>query len=130
MEIKRALVVDDTTMIRASVRYCMENVGFEVEEASNGREGLSKLQQMSLGGSPPDIILIDINMPKMDGVTFIKKVRSTAFSLVPILVMTSETSKNRKIEGCNAGASGWLVKPFREKDLIAMIKKHIPSLQN
>lgn len=122
---KQILVVDDSNVLRASVRFALEGSGLDVVEAENGRDGLSELEKMAESGSRPLMILTDINMPVMDGITFIKKVKKTPMKFVPILVLTTENQDMKKLEGEKVGASDWLVKPFREDQLINVIKKYL-----
>ncbi|MDJ0763481.1 MAG: response regulator [Myxococcota bacterium] len=128
MDKKTVLIVDDTRMIRASVRYCLEKSGLAVEEAENGQLGLDKLKEMDQGDIRPALILSDINMPVMDGITFIKEVKKTKSRFIPILVLTTETSEDKKREGKQAGAAGWLIKPFQEDELIGVVRKFVPEL--
>ncbi len=121
------LIVDDTNMIRASTRYCLEKAGFEVEEAENGAVGLERLADMIQSGRRPDIILSDIHMPVMNGIEFITQAKKGDARFIPILVLTTETSDNMKQKGKAAGASGWLIKPFNEEELLMVVRKFIPD---
>lgn len=121
------LIVDDTNMIRASTRYCLENAGFEVEEAENGAVGLDRLADLIQSGRRPDIILSDIHMPVMNGIEFITQAKKGDARFIPILVLTTETSDNMKQKGKAAGASGWLIKPFNEEELLMVVRKFIPD---
>lgn len=120
---KSILVVDDSAVLRASVRFSLTNAGYEVIEAGNGKEGLGKLKQMVEQGRRPSMIISDINMPIMDGITFIKNVKKTSCRFVPILVLTTESQSQKKMEGKRAGATGWLVKPFNDGQLAAVVGK-------
>jgi len=119
------LVVDDSMVLRSSVKYTLTGAGLDVAEAKDGKEGLEVLSTLSREGRRPSMIISDINMPNMDGITFIKEVKKTDARHVPILVLTTESQPHMKEEGRNAGAAGWLVKPFREEQLIAVIKKFV-----
>jgi two-component system chemotaxis response regulator CheY len=122
---KKILIVDDSAVLRASVKFTLQAIGLSVVEAGDGKQGLKALDDMAKTGERPAMILSDINMPIMDGITFIKQVKQTAFKYVPILVLTTESQESKKMEGKAAGASGWLVKPFKEDQLIAVVRKFV-----
>ncbi len=119
------LVVDDSAVLRASVKFTLKSAGFDVEEAQDGQDGLDKLDSMVTSGNRPAMILTDINMPIMDGIQFIKEVKKTPNKFLPILVLTTESQDTKKMEGKKAGAAGWLVKPFKEDQLIGVIRKFV-----
>jgi two-component system, chemotaxis family, chemotaxis protein CheY len=125
MSEKYVLVVDDSATLRASVNYTLKEAGFDAINAVNGKDGLDKLQQAMNEGKHVAMIISDINMPVMDGITFIKEVKKTPFKYTPILVLTTESQEDKKIEGKKAGASGWLVKPFKPEQLIYVTKKFV-----
>lgn len=120
---KKILIVDDSATLRASVNYTLREAGFETIDAVNGADGLEKLNQSIKAGIQIGMIISDINMPVMDGITFIKAVKKTPFKYTPILVLTTESQEEMKMKGKNAGASGWLVKPFKPEQLIYVTKK-------
>ncbi len=122
---KKILIVDDSAVLRASVKFALTSAGYDVAEATDGKNGLDVLKKLSDANDRPAMILSDINMPVMDGITFIKNVKQTPCKFVPILVLTTESQESKKMEGKEAGASGWLVKPFKEDQLIAVIKKFV-----
>lgn len=125
---KTILVVDDSATLRMAVEMTLGQAGHEVIQAINGKEGLRKLQEMGQRGVAPDLIISDINMPQMDGITFISEVKKTEFRYLPIIVLTSEREDDMKMKGKKAGASGWLVKPFKPDTLLAVVKKFTRSL--
>jgi len=125
MSDKYILVVDDSATLRASVNYTLKEAGFDTLNAINGKDGLDKLQQAMAEGKQIAMIISDINMPIMDGITFIKEVKKTPFKFTPILVLTTESQEEKKLEGKKAGASGWLVKPFKPEQLIYVTKKFV-----
>ncbi len=125
---KTILVVDDSATLRMSVEMTLKPAGYEVVQAVNGKEGLDKLQEMQARNQPPAMIISDINMPVMDGITFIKEVKKTPLKYIPILVLTTEREDSKKLEGKKAGAAGWLVKPFKPETLIAVVRKFTRSL--
>ena len=96
----------------------LTKAGFQVKKASNGKEGMASL------GTQFDLIITDLNMPEMDGITFIKGLRATAaHKFTPVLVLTTEGGADRKDQGRVAGATGWLTKPFDPEKLLAVVKK-------
>jgi two-component system chemotaxis response regulator CheY len=120
---KRILFVDDSPTMRASVTFCLRNAGYLVTEAENGRDALEKLQGMKDSDELPALILTDVNMPEMDGITFISKVKEGPFRFVPILVLTTEGERATIERGRAAGAAGWLLKPFQPQQLLWAVKK-------
>jgi two-component system, chemotaxis family, chemotaxis protein CheY len=119
----KILVVDDSATLRASVNYTLKEAGFETINAVNGADGLEKLNQAMKSGENIGMIISDINMPIMDGITFITEVKKTPFKYTPILVLTTESQEEMKMKGKKAGASGWLVKPFKPEQLVYVTKK-------
>lgn len=123
---KTALIVDDSTSMRQMVGMTLRTAGFNVVEGGNGQEALDKLAAQM--GSKVDLIITDLNMPVMDGLTFIKSVRGQAPSrFTPILMLTTESTDSRKAEGKAAGATGWIVKPFNPEQLLKVIEKVLPA---
>lgn len=116
---KKVLIVDDSKAIRQSIQFVLEQNEYQVIEAVDGLDGLDKL-----AANPADLIISDINMPNLDGIGFIKKVRENAeYKFIPILVLTTESQKSVMEEGRSAGATGWIVKPFSTDKLLAAVKK-------
>ena len=116
---KTIFLVDDSATILLSVSSILGKAGFAVEKASNGEEALKKLN----GGLKIDLLITDLNMPGMNGIELIKKVRTLgAYRFVPILFLTTESQQSRKLEAKAAGASGWIVKPATADDLLNTIK--------
>lgn len=117
---KQILVVDDSESIREVVTFSLEKAGHKVNSAENGREAIKFLEW----NSGIDLIITDLHMPVMDGIEFIKKVRKMEeYSYIPILFLTTESQLQRKNEAREAGASGWLVKPFVPEHLLTAISK-------
>ncbi|CBL46755.1 Response regulator receiver, CheY-like [gamma proteobacterium HdN1] len=113
------LAVDDSPSMRHMVTYALRRGGFEVIEACDGVDALAKAQ-----GADVDLILSDVNMPQMDGISLVRELRALpAYSNIPILMLTTEMSTERKTEGRNAGANGWIIKPFDPDRLLATIHK-------
>ena len=121
------LLVDDSATLRMTVRQVLEPAGFELVEAKDGLEGLRALEELGRAGRQPAMIISDVNMPNMDGIAFIQEVKKTPFKFLPILVLTTENETTRKLEGKQAGASGWLVKPFQPQTLVAVVRKFTSS---
>ncbi|MEA2102115.1 MAG: response regulator [Thermodesulfobacteriota bacterium] len=120
---KHVLVVDDSATLRASVNFTLKNADIPAINAENGQIGLDRLFEARKEGIQIGMIIADINMPVMDGITFIKEVKKTPFKFMPILVLTTESQQKMKMEGKEAGAAGWLVKPFKPEQLIYVIRK-------
>ena len=121
---KQILVVDDSVTMRQMVSFTLKNAGFDVVEAGNGKEAVGKLQT----GAKPSLVITDLNMPEMDGITLIKQIRATpGFKFTPILMLTTESSAEKKKDGQAAGATGWIVKPFQPDQLLAVVKKVVPG---
>lgn len=125
---KVILVVDDSATLRMSVDMTLTPAGFEVLHARDGQEGLDQLINLQKQQTAPAMIISDINMPVMDGITFIKEVKKTPLRYLPILVLTTEQEDSKKLEGKNAGAAGWLVKPFKPETLLAVVRKFTRTL--
>ena len=120
------LIVDDSATLRASVKFSLTEAGYAVEEAINGKDGLQKLQQLKTRGVQISLIISDINMPEMDGITFVHEVKKDmAHRFIPVLILTTESQDTKKMEGKNAGAAGWLVKPFSNDQLIGVVRKFV-----
>ncbi len=123
---KTALIVDDSSSMRQMVGFTLKGAGFTVIEGGNGQEALDRLS--GAPGGKVDIIITDLNMPVMDGLTFIKQVRTRAMlRFTPILMLTTESQESRKAEGKAAGATGWIVKPFHPEQLLKVIDKVLPA---
>ncbi len=119
---KRVLTVDDSQTIREMVSFTLKGAGFEVVEAEDGRKALDLL-----GSTKVDVIITDLNMPNMDGITLIKELRANpAHKFVPILMLTTESQEAKKSEGRGAGATGWIVKPFDPEKLVQVVNKVCP----
>jgi len=120
---KTILAVDDSTSIRQMVAFTLKSAGYAVIEAADGQEGLDKA---NAANDTISLILTDQNMPKIDGLTLIKTLRSMPkFAATPILMLTTESGDDMKTQGKAAGATGWLVKPFDPHKLLEVVKKVI-----
>ncbi len=115
----RVLTVDDSRTILAMLHHTLSNAGFEVLQAQDGQQGLDVLAREKV-----DIVITDINMPVMDGIQFIRQVRAGGqHNSLPILILTTETSQDKRDQGRAAGGTGWIVKPFDPEKLISVIHK-------
>ena len=113
------LTVDDSASIRLTTKVTLTNAGYSVTEAVNGAEGLAAAK-----GSSFDLIVTDLNMPVMDGLTMIKELRKLpAQAGVPIIFLTTESDADLKARAKAAGATGWLTKPFDPENLVKIVKK-------
>jgi two-component system chemotaxis response regulator CheY len=118
------LVVDDSATMLMSLKATLTMNGFQVETASDGVSALEKLN----AGLKPNLIMTDVNMPRMGGLELIGKVRAMAgLRFVPILTLTTESEVGKRDEGKRLGATGWLVKPVSGNDLVKVIKKVLPG---
>ncbi|BAI80668.1 two-component system, chemotaxis family, response regulator CheY [Deferribacter desulfuricans SSM1] len=119
---KKILVIDDAVTMRQLVSATLKSAGFDVVDASNGKEALMKLEKDRF-----NLIITDLNMPIMDGITFIKEVKKNPkYRLIPIIMLTTESGADKKEEGRKAGAKAWIVKPFKPNDLLTVVKKILP----
>lgn len=113
------LAVDDSASMRQILRYTLENAGYEVVQAADGVEALDYAR-----GANVDLVLTDVNMPNMDGITLCKELRGlNHYKGTPILMLTTESAVDSKSRGKVAGATGWIVKPFNPDQLLATIAK-------
>ncbi len=118
---KKFLVVDDSASMRQLVSFTIKDAGYDVLVAENGKDALGKLKSGKV-----DMVITDLNMPDMDGVELIKKLRSMPdFKFTPIVMLTTESQETRKQEGKQAGASGWIVKPFSSEQLLDVVKRFV-----
>lgn len=118
---KKFLIVDDSASIRQLVTFTLKNAGYDVVTAVSGEKAMA-----SLTGTKVDAVITDLNMPEMDGIELIRKVRAiTEYKFVPIIMLTTEAQEDKKREGKEAGASGWIVKPFSPEQLLNVIRKFL-----
>lgn len=116
---KTIMTADDSASVRQMVSFTLKQGGYEVIEACDGRDALNKLVSIKV-----DMIITDLNMPNLDGIGLIKGARSMpACKFIPIIMLTTESQDGRKQEGKDAGATGWIVKPFKPEQLMAVVKK-------
>lgn len=114
------LTVDDSRTMRDMLKLALSGAGYRVIQAEDGVHGLEVLKS----GAPPQVIVTDINMPRMDGFGFIENVRrDEAYRGIPILVLTTESDAEKKERARRAGATGWIVKPFNPEKLVDAIRR-------
>ncbi len=116
---KTIMTIDDSASIRQVVGITLKKAGYEVLEANDGKDALGKLK-----GQKVHLILCDVNMPNMDGITFLKEIRQVpAYKFTPVIMLTTESQAAKKEEGRAAGAKAWVVKPFKPEQMLAAIEK-------
>ena len=116
---KTIMVIDDSPSIRMVVSIALKKAGYEVIEATDGKDALSKLT-----GQKVHLMLCDVNMPNMDGLTFLKTIKvDKNYKFTPIIMLTTESQEAMKQEGKAAGARAWVVKPFKPEQMIAAVEK-------
>lgn len=120
---KTILTVDDSASIRQMVTFTLKQSGFQVVEAEDGLKGLEAAQANSI-----DLVITDLNMPNMNGLELIAKLRElSSFKFTPILMLTTESDDSKKMAGKQAGATGWIVKPFNPEQLLKVIERVLPT---
>ncbi len=116
---KVIMTADDSASIRQMVCFTLKESGYEVVEAVDGKDALQKIGSRSV-----DMLITDLNMPNLDGLGLIRGVRAMpACKFIPIIMLTTESHDTKKQEGKDAGATGWIVKPFKPEQLLAVVKK-------
>ncbi|MFC1855103.1 response regulator [Thermodesulfobacteriota bacterium] len=119
------LVVDDSSTVRAAASFALKEKGFTVQTAEHGLDGLQKLEDIFVAGEKTAMIISDINMPEMDGLTFLHVVKKSPFKEIPFLILSTEGQKSMKQKGKDGGAVGWLTKPFTPDQLAKVIMKFV-----
>jgi len=115
VEGRRILIVDDELELRSMVRRYLESEGFEIAEASNGADGLSRIRAIS-----PDLVILDIGLPDVDGIELLRQIRST--SEIPVIMLTARAEELDRVVGLSVGADDYVTKPFSPRELVARIK--------
>jgi two-component system chemotaxis response regulator CheY len=119
--VKRILAVDDSASMRQMVLFTLQGAGYEVLQARDGVEALDMAR-----ASTVDLVLTDVHMPRMDGITLVRELRTLPnYKFVPMLILTTESSQEKKMDGKSAGATGWIVKPFNPPQLLATVARVI-----
>ena len=118
---KSVLCVDDSASVRQMVSFTLESAGYAPDTAVDGADAITKLDQNKY-----QLIITDLNMPNLDGIGMIRKVRAMPqHAGIPIVMLTTESDETKKMEGKAAGATGWIVKPFDQAKLVAVVNKLI-----
>lgn len=116
---KVIMTVDDSASVRQMVAFTLKQAGFDVLEACDGQDALNRMN-----GATLHMVITDLNMPRLDGIGLIKGVRAQpAYKFIPIVMLTTESQIEKKQEGKEAGATGWIVKPFKPDQLLAVVRK-------
>jgi two-component system, chemotaxis family, chemotaxis protein CheY len=118
---KTILIVDDSVSLRQVVSIALKGAGYDIIEACDGKDALSKLN-----GTKIHLIISDVNMPNMDGITFVKEAKKLPnYKFTPIIMLTTESQEGKKAEGQAAGAKAWVVKPFQPAQMLSAVSKLI-----
>jgi len=118
---KTIMIVDDSASLRQVVAIALKGAGYDVIEACDGKDALSKMT-----GQKIHLIISDVNMPNMDGITLVKEVKANAnYKFTPIIMLTTESQDSKKQEGQAAGAKAWVVKPFKPEQMLGAVSKLI-----
>lgn len=118
---KTIMVIDDSASLRQVVGIALKSAGYEVIEACDGMDALSKLT-----GKKINLVVCDVNMPNMDGITFVKEIKQLPnYKFTPVIMLTTESQEGKKKEGQAAGAKAWVVKPFQPAQMLAAVSKLI-----
>jgi len=119
------LVVDDAVYIRELISLILKNEGYEVIKAANGMEALDKLN-----GTNSDLLITDLNMPEMNGIELLRRLRNIPdFKSIPVIMVTSDNHASIRRKARHAGVNEWLLKPFIPKQLVHAVKKHVPAIK-
>jgi len=119
---KTIMIVDDSPTMRQMVNFTLLEAGYHVIEAQDGLDALTKGSAQKI-----DLFISDLNMPNLDGIQLIRRLRATPqYEFTPMVLLTTESQKEKKMEGKAAGATGWIVKPFQVEQLLAVVKKVCP----
>ena len=119
---KRVMTVDDSATVRQVLQMTLEGAGYEVLAAVDGADALEQLSE-----EPVDMLVTDLNMPNVDGIGLIQQVRRHPGNrFMPIIMLTTESQPEKKVAGKSAGASGWITKPFRPDQLLAVVRMVCP----
>ena len=120
---KTVMIVDDSASLRQVVNIALSGAGYTVIEACDGRDALGKLN-----GDRIHLVISDVNMPNMDGISFVKELKKLAnYKFTPVIMLTTESQESKKAEGQAAGAKAWVVKPFQPQTMLAAVSKLIAA---
>jgi two-component system chemotaxis response regulator CheY len=119
---KTIMIVDDSASLRQVVAIALKGAGYTVLEGCDGKDAIAKLT-----GQKVNLIISDVNMPNMDGITMVKQLKQMpAYKFTPIVMLTTESQESKKKEGQEAGAKAWMVKPFSAPQLLSVVQKLVP----
>ena len=121
---KYIMVIDDSPTIRVSVELALKQLGLMIKQAENGQDALDKISEIKNNGDEIVLCLSDINMPVLNGIDFIIEFRKVD-KFTPVVVLTTEAEKDIIQKGKEAGASGWIIKPFQAEDLLNVVKRFV-----
>lgn len=120
---KNILSIDDSPSVRKLVQFTLKSKGYQVTSACDGQEGLEIMEN-----EPVDAIILDINMPRMDGLEFLQKIRPIdAYAAIPVIMLTTEGQEEDKDRALELGATAYIVKPFKPSQLITLVEKTLQS---
>jgi len=120
---KKIMVIDDSASLREVIGIALASAGYEVVQAENGQDALGKLD-----GCKISLVICDVNMPQMDGITFVREIKKRpSHRFVPVVMLTTEASEARKQEGQLAGAKAWVVKPFRPEQILQAVSRLVSA---
>ena len=116
---KTIMIVDDSATLRQVVSIALKGAGYDVLEASDGKDALGRLN-----GQKVHLVISDVNMPNMDGLTFVSEMKKLpAYKFTPVIMLTTEAGADKKAQGQAAGAKAWVVKPFQPAQMLAAVSK-------
>ncbi|MFD2111487.1 response regulator [Thiorhodococcus fuscus] len=116
---KTIMIVDDSASVRQVVTIALKGAGYDVVDACDGKDALTKLD-----GRKIHLIISDVNMPNMDGITFVKQVKAhPSYKFTPVIMLTTESAADKKQRGQEAGAKAWIVKPFQPQQMLGAVSK-------
>lgn len=120
---KTVMIVDDSASLRQVVNIALSGAGYRVIEACDGQDALAKLN-----GERVHLVISDVNMPNMDGITFVRELKKLPnYKFTPVIMLTTESQEAKKAEGQAAGAKAWVVKPFQPQTMLAAVSKLIAA---
>ncbi len=116
---KTVMIVDDSASLRQVVNIALKGAGYDVVEACDGRDALTKLD-----GRKIHLVISDVNMPNLDGIGFVKQLKANpSYKFTPVIMLTTEAGAGKKLEGQQAGAKAWVVKPFQPQQMLDAVSK-------
>jgi two-component system, chemotaxis family, chemotaxis protein CheY len=121
---KTVMLVDDSPTMLMSIKAVLTKAGLAVETAKDGQEALDRVK----AGLKPDLVISDVNMPRMDGISFVREARKAGLRFAPILMLTTESEQAKRDEAKRAGATGWLTKPVAPEALLGVVRQVLPGV--